>query len=333
MDGDEALPVSDAAESTGAAAASGAIGWQPMPEGWRPRALVWRPWRWHAFLDPVQWALAALVVVAAIAMLAGTVLSIFLLVDAVNDQDLSVPAAVAIGVVAIGAGGALGAWLLRTILRAGARRLACRLPPGIPGAAFVQACVLSRDQPREGWTAKGRIEWLANLRSGTDAAACLDAYSAQAAAAVTRIPDRLEPERVGSSGSVRAVRVMIGLSIFGAWLLWRGAAGWSSMIVPGVMLAVGAFGILRLATSGRLTAPMTVGPGWVKWGDLAWSVRDSVLVVERIGYRTVQATFVGPAGVVRLRLRTDPGLDGHFATLWTRWMHDRPEAPGAGLDE
>ncbi len=333
MDGDEALPVSEAAEPMPADGATGAPGWQPMPEGWRPRALVWRPWRWRAFLDPVQWALAAVVVVVAIGMLAGMTVSIFLLTDAVKEEDLSVPAAVAICVAALVGGGGLGAWFIRAMLRAGARRFARRLPPDIAGEAFVQACVLSRDQPREGWTATGRKEWLANLRAGTDAAACLDPYAAQAAAAIPRIPDRIEPERIGGSSSVRVVRVLVGLSIFGAWLLWRSAGGWSSMVMPGVMLAVAAFGILRLATSGRLTAPMTVGPGWAKWGDLSWSVHDSVLLVERIASRTVQATFVGPAGLVRLRLRTDPGLDGHFATLWTRWMHDRPEAPGTGLDE
>jgi hypothetical protein len=304
-----------------------------MPEGWRPRALVWRPWRWRAFLDPVQWVLAAAVVVIAFAMIAGLTITIAELVQRVQYGPMSVAEAVTIGALVLVAGAALGAWLIRALLRAGARRFARRLPPGIPGEAIARACALARDQPREGWTKKACSEWMANLRGGTDAVACLDAYSAQAAAAVARIPDRLEPERIGGSGSVRVVRVLVGLSIFGAWMLWRMPGGWGSIIMPGVMLTIGAFGILRLATSGRLTAPMTVGPGWAKWGDLSWSVRDSVLVVERIASRTVQATLVGPAGVTRLRLRTDPKLDGHFATLWTRWMHDRPEAPGAGLDE
>ena len=307
-------------------------GWQPMPAGWRPRALVWRPWRWRAFLDPVQWALAFAVVVIAMGLIGGLVVGIGALVDATYRGELASVVAVVIG----GAGlviGCLGAWILRTILRAGARRFAARLPEGIAGYAFVRAVALSRDQPREAWGAKARVEWCANFRGGSDAVACLDPSAAQAAAAIERIPDRLEPERVGSSGSVRVLRAMIGMSIFGAWMLWRAPGGWGSMIVPGIILATAAIGILRMTMSGRLTAPVAVGPGWVKWGDLAWSVRDSVLVVERAGVGMVQASIVGRAGVVRLRLRTDPAADGQFATLWTRWMHDRPEPPGAGLEE
>lgn len=312
---------------------AGAAAWQQMPAGWCPRALVWRPWRWRAFADPVQWVLGLAVVCAGLAITAGLAVGIHLLIEAAQRGALFLLTGFAIGVAGFVVGVGLAAWLIRSLQGVMARRLAARLPKDIAGYGFVRACVLSRDEPREAWTARSRTAWMAALRAESDATAYLDPHAAQAAAAIARIPERLEPERVGGAGSVHEFRAMIGLTIFAVWWLWVGRGGWISMLVPGTLLGVGGYRMARLGWSGRLAAPLAVGPGWVKWGNLAWSVRDSVLVAQRASAGSVQASIVGPAGVVRIRLRTDPKADGQFATLWTRWMHDRPEPPGAGLDE
>lgn len=313
--------------------AHGEAAWQPMPAGWRPRALVWRPWRWRAFVDPVQWALGLAELCAVLAITAVMGVGIHQLIEAAERGALFLLSGLAIGVAGFVVGVGLAAWLVRLIQRVMARRLAARLPNDSAGYGFVRACALSREEPREAWTARSRTDWMAALRSESDATACLDPYAAQAASAIARIPDRLEPERVGGAGSVREFRAMIGLTLFALWWLWVGRGGWTSMIVPGILLGAGGYRMARLGMSGRLAAPLAVGPGWVKWGTLAWGVRDSVLVAQRASAGWVQVSIVGPAGVVRIRLRTDPKADGQFATLWTRWMHDRPEPPGAGLEE
>ena len=103
--------------------------------------------------------------------------------------------------------------------------------------------------------------------------------------------------------------------------------------MPGILVTLAAVALGRLAFQGQIGAPVVAGPGWVRWGRSTWSVADSVLLIDDAGPRNAEATLVGPAGILRIRLQVYPAADGQLATLWTRWMHPHPEPAGLGLDD
>lgn len=295
-----------------------------------PLAVVVGPWRWRHVLDPMFWVT---VVSAVLSMGGGVVCTIWIVMMLRESDYLSGRPADLEGWLRIAlafilmfapvAGSMSVVWFIAGLFR---RRTLRRMRGGYPSFAFEYASCEAGAEPRGNWRRKTATRWARTVRERSAARAFVGPRMAMYCAAYPTTAHRLEPERIGGSMATAEVRFLVVGSVIAAYLLYSV----SPFAVIGLAVPL-TIVVARLIVTRTAFSQVVAGPGWVEQGPRRWTVEDSVLFAS--GGARAEVRLIGPAGVLHLRLARDAGVDGQFATLWSRWMHPRPDLSRRAFEE